>query len=198
MNCDQVFDALTRGPFPAGEREDALVELHLRGCHGCRQLAEALRPSLGLIHESLAGEQWHELPRYRGDLVPLADLTERVMTQIDRQSLPVVERPRTVPRGFSWRNFRIPVVATGFLVAVTLGILSTANLAGLLGGEDDSPRIQLAQLELPPACLVKSTSHADDRYQCCTLCHAAGKQAPPTATGVILQRAVCLACHVGD
>jgi hypothetical protein len=28
MNCDQVFDVLTRGPFPTGEPSDEPVEHH--------------------------------------------------------------------------------------------------------------------------------------------------------------------------
>ena len=47
MNCDQVFDILTRGPFPTGTSCDTPVEAHLNTCAECRRLAEALRPALG-------------------------------------------------------------------------------------------------------------------------------------------------------
>ena len=57
MNCDHVFDILTRAPFPAGEASDADVEHHLRACHECRQLAEALRPAVDLFHESIPSDE---------------------------------------------------------------------------------------------------------------------------------------------
>ena len=65
MNCDDVFDVLTRGPFPSGDSTDGAVEEHLAGCHDCRQLAEALRPAVELLHESLSDEQL-TLPGYQG------------------------------------------------------------------------------------------------------------------------------------
>lgn len=73
--CDQVFERLTRGPFPGGPfldgstsdpAEDARVERHLACCHDCRRLAEALRPAVELFHEAL--ERTDDLPRYAGAL----------------------------------------------------------------------------------------------------------------------------------
>jgi len=66
MNCDQVFERLTRGPFPQATTEDAYVERHLTACHECRCLAEALRPAVELCHESLDEQSWPALPEYRG------------------------------------------------------------------------------------------------------------------------------------
>src|SRR3954449_12551116 len=68
LNCDQVFDVLTRGPFPTGEPQDEAVERHLRACHECRQLAEALRPAVALLHEAVSGEEAEQLPEYQGSL----------------------------------------------------------------------------------------------------------------------------------
>ena len=72
LNCDQVFDVLTRGPFPTGAASDESVEQHLRACHECRQLAEALRPAVALLHEAIAGDQALDLPGYQGSLPPAA------------------------------------------------------------------------------------------------------------------------------
>jgi hypothetical protein len=69
MNCDQVFDILTRGPFPTGDASDRDVERHLDGCYECARLAEALRPALDLLHESIPAEEGRDLPGYWGDLV---------------------------------------------------------------------------------------------------------------------------------
>jgi hypothetical protein len=68
MNCDQVFEVLTRGPFPTGEPQDEAVERHLRACHECRQLAEALRPAVALLHEAVSSEEAEQLPEYQGSL----------------------------------------------------------------------------------------------------------------------------------
>lgn len=64
MNCDQVFDVLTRGPFPTGDPCDASVEAHLNECAECRRLAEALRPALELFQEAVDPEESRDLPGY--------------------------------------------------------------------------------------------------------------------------------------
>ena len=75
MNCERVFDILTRGPFPTGEACDVHVERHLLACHDCRRLAEALRPAVELLHECVEGQEAESLPGYRGwlDEVPWRD-----------------------------------------------------------------------------------------------------------------------------
>ncbi|QDU78057.1 hypothetical protein Pan97_51370 [Bremerella volcania] len=48
--CDDVFDVLTRAPFPTGEHEtDMPIQRHLTVCHSCRELAEALRPATEML-----------------------------------------------------------------------------------------------------------------------------------------------------
>lgn len=64
MNCDQVFDILTRGPFPTGTACDTPVEAHLNVCRDCRRLAEALRPALELFQEAIGPEESRDLPGY--------------------------------------------------------------------------------------------------------------------------------------
>jgi hypothetical protein len=64
MNCDQVFDILTRGPFPTGTACDTPVEAHLNMCRDCRRLAEALRPALELFQEAIGPEESRDLPGY--------------------------------------------------------------------------------------------------------------------------------------
>ena len=73
LTCDDVFDVLTREPFPAGRVDDEVVESHLAVCHQCRQLAEAFRPAIGLFHESLSASVDEELRMYRGRLKPIID-----------------------------------------------------------------------------------------------------------------------------
>jgi hypothetical protein len=71
IDCNEVFDILTRGPFPSGGEHDEAVEHHLRSCHDCRQLAEALRPAVELFHECLSEQEAKALPEYHGQVVPL-------------------------------------------------------------------------------------------------------------------------------
>lgn len=66
MTCDDVFDRLTRGPFPSGAAGDELVERHLAHCADCRQLAMALAPALDLLREAIPAEEAFDLPGYRG------------------------------------------------------------------------------------------------------------------------------------
>ena len=66
MLCDDVFDRLTRGPFPAGDPQDEAVEAHLEQCDSCRQLALALEPAVSLFHEALGAEAARDLPAYWG------------------------------------------------------------------------------------------------------------------------------------
>ncbi|MEW4563632.1 hypothetical protein AB1K70_13955 [Bremerella sp. JC770] len=48
--CDDVFEVLTRAPFPTGEHEtDLPIQRHLTVCHSCRELAEALRPATDML-----------------------------------------------------------------------------------------------------------------------------------------------------
>ncbi len=44
------------------------MERHLRACHECRQLAEALRPAVALLHEAVAADEAQSLPEYQGAL----------------------------------------------------------------------------------------------------------------------------------
>ncbi len=64
MNCDQVFDILTRGPFPTGTSCDIPVETHLSQCPECHRLAEALRPAVELFQEAVDPEESRDLPGY--------------------------------------------------------------------------------------------------------------------------------------
>jgi hypothetical protein len=82
LNCDQVFDVLTRGPFPTGEPEDEAVEHHLRACHECRRLAEALRPAVALMHEAVAADQAVDLPEYQGSLPAKTASTPRRLSLV--------------------------------------------------------------------------------------------------------------------
>lgn len=124
LNCDQVFDVLTRGPFPTGAPDDEGVEHHLRACHECRQLAEALRPAVSLLHEAVTGDEAHDLPEYQGSL-PVA--------------LP--RRPRALPvqSGSAMRSTERAAKSISVLRLLAASVLAAA-LALLVYGATMSPR----------------------------------------------------------
>jgi hypothetical protein len=205
MNCDQVFDVLTRGPFPTGDDSDESVEHHLRACHECRQLAEALQPAVELLHESLASEDAADLPEYQG---VLAAVERSVATAEADQRRPLAVRRLVQPREerrspLTLANFTQLAVVALLLVAVgslTWNVMTTPNeqKGDLLGGVfsssgpmtrghlDDRGLMTLASLNLPARCfpqeaLIDSAS-------------SGGAAVPPTA----IQREAlrcCTECH---
>lgn len=224
MNCDGVFDILTRGPFPSGDdHDDASVERHLRACHDCRQLAEALRPAVDLFHESVEAEEGRDLPGYRGALLspPVDKLSRTVQTAI-AQAAP--QRPQL---DHWWPAQRLTQAGIGRYVAATLLAASLGMLLWALMGIDDNSsawhrppqvtppqrivaaryqpdsqgRITLAALKLSKDCLHSqrdaSNSTQDSAMLCCTQCHStANANRPPLSTVAIakLDRS-CRACH---
>lgn len=78
MDCNAVFNILTRGPFPSGAPEDQQVERHLETCHDCWRLAEALRPAADLFHESISPAESRTLPGYWGDATPPGVLVAQI------------------------------------------------------------------------------------------------------------------------
>ncbi|TWT36712.1 hypothetical protein KOR34_16520 [Posidoniimonas corsicana] len=78
MNCDQVFNVLTRGPFPSGSPEDFHVQQHLDGCLDCWRIAEALRPAEHLFQEAIPPSETRDLPGYWGDSTPPATLLDQI------------------------------------------------------------------------------------------------------------------------
>ncbi len=127
MNCDQVFDVLTRGPFPTGTSCDTLVEAHLRGCADCRRLAEALRPALELFQEAINPEESRDLPGYW-----CAVATDRVQPVVTSAK---ESQPRRAARR-AWsetpvvKNFSQLAVwrlAAALLLGVTVGTVMSAR-----------------------------------------------------------------------
>jgi hypothetical protein len=171
LTCDQVFDALTRGPFPTGHADDDAVESHLLACHECRRLAEALRPAVALMHEA-GGDETDDLPRYQGSLPESSPRPlYRLLESADANSLPPVQScQRSTPHAISGDHLRL--IAASLLVFVLVagvsGLLQSplprgdAQLAsrelatGMAGGEShryEQALVKLASLKLPATCL---------------------------------------------
>lgn len=178
MNCDQVFDILTRGPFPTGHDSDYEVERHLAECPDCHRLAEALRPALELFEESIPLEEGRDLPGYWGELrpAPSFDRFDRQTQVAARRSESIAERPPApAPAPSLWYFFAQPAarvaaaVAAGVVLALLLraaGVSETpvpyetamaaapsaSNEAGDPPAALSSGRQFLSAIRLTPAC----------------------------------------------
>lgn len=134
MNCDQVFQVLTRGPFPTGMPVDVEVENHLDHCSACWRIAAALRPAHDLFEESIPAHEGRDLPGYWGDATPARRAYAEVQATAERtaaltrarRTLPAAEiLPQQAPEPIGWREV---VLVAGFfavvaVVAVTLSLL---------------------------------------------------------------------------
>jgi hypothetical protein len=208
MNCDQVFDILTRGPFPSGEPSDAAVERHLCACHECRELAEALQPAVSLLHESIGAEEGADLPGYRGALWSVSDADRladtrtvaapSIAAQVSRRRLQDTAERGLSRRGLGQASRLSPRARATLLRAAGAATLAGAlallvvGLIGLEGGgdngqpgstvalapSDNSPPTTLAALELLPRDCYRLTSAAGPSRHDAALC--------------------CTHCHVQD
>lgn len=138
IQCDEVFDILTRGPFPTGAPSDGVVESHLTHCRGCRELAEALRPAIELFQEAVTPEESRNLPSYWGEsgsnLAPWLTLKENPPSRVAQRRLRSLPRqlcppiPMALPR-WSLRPF------ARIAAAIVLG-MALAGLLRRLGSDE--------------------------------------------------------------
>lgn len=203
IHCDEVFEILTRGPFPTGAPSDGIVEAHLHQCDGCRQLAEALRPAIELLQEAIAPEESSDLPRYGGSLVegrsPWSDAQTPNVTTRQKLAVRRAGGPRrsTNPAAeWPWRT-TAKIAAAACIGLVLAGMLRQIVASGGVLGPGRSPAIAVAahwQLDedgrqwaaghhLADACLKPVTNSS-------LMVTTATK-----GEGDALRLACCLACH---
>ncbi len=222
MNCDQVFDILTRGPFPAGQPTDEAVERHLSACHECRQLAEALRPAVELFHESIEPIKAAELPGYQGALFePTGNrIMVAVQTAIARDaaiSHRTQSTRRVSPRTqIAFWRFAAALLAAVAVCALFWGVarprpsadiaqqdkLRDVQIAAQFQPDEDGARL-LAMFQLPAHCIelndASMSSAPTDRtasvHHCCTRCHHAGSAIRPPLEAMAVLATSCQACH---
>ncbi len=171
IHCDEVFDILTRGPFPAGHESDGAVEHHLRCCHDCRQLAEALRPAVAMFHECLSAEEVASLPEYHGNVTPLTQpLARRLPRDIAEVQLPhEFASPQKRAAAERWPLLVQGIVGMALTAALVLMVVSLGSslrnaqrppalrgnngtaIARPINSNQDAARHLLA-LQLPAAC----------------------------------------------
>jgi hypothetical protein len=151
MNCDQVFDILTRGPFPTGASCDEYVEAHLRTCPECNRLAEALRPALELFQEAVDPEESRDLPGYW-----CAVATDRAQPAVIRAK---EAPPQVAPGGWT----KAPIAK--HFSAVAVWRLVAALLLGVSVGAVMSMRGTLdAFSPLPPRVVEALANNSSDDH----------------------------------
>lgn len=197
MNCDEVFDLLTRGPIPAGDpADDAAVESHLGACHDCRRLAEALRPAVDLFHEALDDDVADGLPCYRGEL-PVAEGTVAVLAPPRRERRDEAPRDR--------RRVGVGVLALGIAGVMALAWVefgrspagSSDPLPAALQRVDHDREQRLVDLGMSARCrpAVEVRDAAGNVLECCAVCHGPDHEPTKGTTPVALLTKSCSVCH---
>lgn len=209
VSCDDVFEILTRGPFPAGREEDEAVERHLAACHECRRLADALRPAVALFHEVLVDDEGDRLPEYRGNLPQQERLPSLNRLAADAiysgrrpaKPLATLEKEHTLLK--STRILCASLLGCA-LCLVVWGMGTFVNQSQQILNGDRSPRFQASQVRITPATHVSlaalglpakcySPPATAGKMVCCTNCHAATK--PQRAECQTVWAARCERCH---
>jgi hypothetical protein len=193
MNCDQVFDVLTRGPFPTGAASDDIVERHLAGCGDCRRLAHALRPAIELFEEAVAPEESRGLPAYWGEACQASsDVTAATKTG---------RIPRAPRLALARRTRRDSAHTNGlmFAGAALLGVVMAAAIHSAL------PRDQAARAEgidailaLDPAQVCLTNSRGDDEPTMSSTAMIRPSGDPQTIPPPEIDLACCHDCHGTD
>ncbi len=134
MDCDQVFDILTRGPFPTGTPCDEPVERHLGICAECQRLAEALRPAIELFQEAIDPEESRDLPGYWSAtaterLTPMSFSRQEFQPDALLLTRQYANQELTSAAVTTWRM--VALVAVGITIGCLLTIRDWGNWQGL-------------------------------------------------------------------
>lgn len=188
VSCDQVFDILTRGPFPSGDPTDSAVEAHLSACHECRQLAEALRPAVALFHESIPSHELENLPGYHGALC--STFTDAgIATKLSLETA----KPLALPsdRWPRLHEFAMSRFAAGIVLSISL-----FALAWSLAGPTPAERSDATLAARPPATtLQQQISTALGDLQLTNACWTHELQSRPTNIAMADSLQCCSRCH---
>jgi hypothetical protein len=160
------------------------VESHLCACHECRELAEALRPAVKLMHEAYVNPSSRDesLPVYRGNSSPA----------------PALLRSPAREWSLGWQ------LVAASLIGVAIGSLAATGwfsneasspATASAGGPQATGLAMLASLKLNDVCLPSSMALASsERLRCCTDCHSSSAAQKKDVDVARLQLA-CVACH---
>ena len=133
--CDWVFEQLTAGPLLSDPVDDHGIELHLRCCHECRTLAEAMRPAIGMAHDSLSEAARHDLPSYTSNRLPDDDpILSSVRTAISKRHHCASDDGQKTSRANSnGLNATEPASRTFKLILLALAAIVLISISGTTG-----------------------------------------------------------------
>lgn len=187
IDCDHVFDILTRGPVSLDEQPT--VRDHLTECSACRELADALRPAMHLVHEALGDER---LPRVEGLLFDVREVAEtgRPVSSDESPQTPPQVSPSDVHRPdvqrpvYSW----LPLLAAVLAWIALLGWTGPTSRSGSPGG----PAQGSEAVRLPPSHPPLVASEGGTTL-CCVDCHQPGNNQGKPSISMLAQS--CHTCH---
>lgn len=209
MRCDDVFEILTRGPFPSGATTDESVERHLECCHECRTFAEALRPIS-------ASANVDGIPVYDGRLRKAqllddsVDLVERIQSMVlreDAQKTPFFAKHQNSSKGI-WARLTIACCVAcllGVAVALSGPVVARSNAAApIINAVDGAAKSKVAfsgtMCQGEALVQVKSNSTLpidlrDSKDACCLTCHVASASHDSNRAAIGLVVFSCQKCH---
>ncbi len=187
MNCDGVFDILTRGPFPSGHDTDEAVEAHLAHCRDCQRLAEALRPAVSLFQESISAEEGRDLPGYWGETCFDERRHEPAWSAAAHSAVATLKRA-TAPLRQRFASNGWPLVAAALAgVALAVGLRDPGS-----GGPD-----RAAIPSGPPAATISAATLTSPLAECSRRLLEALKGETPDQRLALAHGACCSDCHSG-
>ena len=228
VDCDYVFDVLTRGPFPQEGEPKEPVERHLESCFECRRLAEALRPGVEIFHEVLSSDERKSLPVY-WDEEALNEMNHRIIDAV-HESTERAYRVEAVCRRWLSPAFVVAPIAAAllfFLVGTPLlnatfsrvaesKVHAEETLAGLSAApclvsmntpdsmhESDNAAIACKECHENVSELEKPEGQLANKigFHCCTSCHAAvspNESHAPSSPEIAKMILACAVCHADN
>lgn len=189
VDCDFVFDILTRGPFPSDDTPSEPIEQHIATCADCQKLADALRPATNLFHEALSDDERKSLPEFRDD--SLVVIRQSIVDAVFEQHTGRAERiERLCRKWLSPALVLIPVAAACLLM--TLG---TSLFSGAPNDSDESTSFDQLVTSIPAQCITPMSWNSEKANQAnCAACHEIRPQ-PNTQSNSELTYHCCTVCH---
>lgn len=202
INCENVFDVLTRGPVALNEEPE--LREHLLQCSQCRQLAEAFRPAIGLIHESLDDRG---LPRIEG----LSDADELLFDaqQVEHEDVPWMAAADGTRDGHGMPSHSSEKLSPNetrqstthstpgwmpLVAAVLAGIALFGWSTPDTGDGSSAPASASEQVQLPPSHPPLVPTEGGTTL-CCVECHHPKAEHSQPPVHILAQS--CMTCHVG-
>ncbi|MCE9526607.1 MAG: hypothetical protein K8R36_11190 [Planctomycetales bacterium] len=202
LDCDAVFDALTRGCDAA--REDEALREHLECCPECRELANAMEPAVVVFENESRVAERH--------LTSAVTFANKVFARLDAERSSVLaeshRRCFLYLSAHAWSQLGAAaavLLALGGLFWATSPRQESTQLAALPAFASPLSRpteptehglLHLASLQLPSICLTPTAVSQDAAavIQCCTRCHRSGDMLPAVRLVAFSQQS-CVACH---